>query len=327
MPLKRARSRAAERGDDGAELIEFALVAVVFFALLVGGLFVLIGVIAKGQASSDISTAASFAAEGGCSVGTGPIPNPTCTDGSTPPSTCAAADGNTLSGAGGEATIATICEIEQMIGGTFFDTVPASLQVAIYCPGPGPMPYSENISGLSCGDSQSVWICARAWDSNVYPGVVGPSWISSESEQIVATTAAATTTTGGTTTTTTAPASNLQFETYYPINPSGEPWTNTANMNCGPVYAVTYEDINSDGNSPTSGNPPTDSQSPYPLGATATILGNTGNPPLTLTGHTFEGWCTTDTATDPTVCNGGNSYTPGETIAVSDNVTLYAQWS
>ena len=345
MRLKRGRSCAAGRGDDGAELIEFALVAAVFCALLVGGLFVLVGVIAKGQASSDISTAASFAAQGGCST----TPTTTCIDGSTPPLTCPATVGNSLTGPGGQATVATICEIEQIIGGTFFDTDPASLQVAIYCPGPGPMQYTVGISGLPCAGSQAVWICARAWDSNDYPAVVGPSWISSESEQIVTTTAAATTTTGGTTTTTggtttttggtttttggtttttSAPASNLQFETYYPTNPSsGPPWSNTPNMNCGPLYAVTYEDINSDGTSDNgNGNPPTDSQSPYPFGATATVLGNTGTPPLTLTGYTFAAWCTTDNATDPTGCT-GDSYAPGATFSVSDNVTLYAQWS
>ena len=190
-------------------------------------------------------------------------------------------------------------------GGSFFDTDPASLQVAIYCPGPGPTQSFENISGLPCGGSQAVWICARAWDSNVYPGVVGASWISSESEQIVPTTGAATTTTGGTTTTTTggtttttsAPASSIQFDTYYPTNPSGQPWSNTPDMNCGPTYAVTYEDIDSDGSSPTSGTPPTDSQSPYPFGATATVLDNTGN--LALTGYNFVGWCTTDNVNGP----------------------------
>ncbi len=94
------------------------------------------------------------------------------------------------------------------------------------------------------------------------------------------------------------------------------------------TYTLTYTTTNSDGTPTTGGAAPTFYQSPYPSGATVTVLGNPGN--LTLTGYNFYGWCTTDTdalapAADPTACN-GNSYVAGATFTISGNVTLYAMW-
>ncbi len=93
-----------------------------------------------------------------------------------------------------------------------------------------------------------------------------------------------------------------------------------------PTYSVTYEATDSDGSAPTSGSAPNDVNSPYTSGATVTVLSNTGVPPLALSGYAFEGWCTTDNATNPTACT-GTSYTAGETFGISADTTLYAQWA
>jgi hypothetical protein len=93
-----------------------------------------------------------------------------------------------------------------------------------------------------------------------------------------------------------------------------------------PGYSLTYEAKDSDGSVPT-GTAPNDTNSPYTSGAKVTVLGNTGVPPLALTGYAFEGWCTTDTAGDPTACTGGTSYTAGENFHISADTTLYAQWA
>jgi uncharacterized repeat protein (TIGR02543 family) len=81
------------------------------------------------------------------------------------------------------------------------------------------------------------------------------------------------------------------------------------------TYTVTY-----DGNTNTSGNPPTDGSSPYESGSTITVLGNSGSPALAKTGFTFAGW--------NTQANGsGTSYSQGNTFTISANKTLYAQWT
>ena len=77
-------------------------------------------------------------------------------------------------------------------------------------------------------------------------------------------------------------------------------------------YTVTYN-----GNAHTGGTVPTDS-TPYPSGATVTVLGNNGN--LAKTGNTFAGW--------NTAANGsGASYNAGSTFTIYANTTLYAQWT
>ena len=51
---------------------------------------------------------------------------------------------------------------------------------------------------------------------------------------------------------------------------------------------------------------------------TATILGNTGN--LVKTGYTFAGW--------NTEANGsGTEYKAGSTFTITNDVTLYAEWT
>jgi uncharacterized repeat protein (TIGR02543 family) len=78
------------------------------------------------------------------------------------------------------------------------------------------------------------------------------------------------------------------------------------------IYTVTY-----DANGATSGTAPIDSNS-YSYNATVTVLGNTGN--LAKAGYTFAGW--------NTAANGsGTSYAPGATFQITDNTTLYAQWT
>ena len=79
------------------------------------------------------------------------------------------------------------------------------------------------------------------------------------------------------------------------------------------TYTVTY-----DGNGKTSGDVPTDSNSPYAKDAEVTVLGNTGS--LAKTNYTFTGW--------NTEANGsGTHYDAGDKFDMGTaNVTLYAQW-
>jgi uncharacterized repeat protein (TIGR02543 family) len=80
-----------------------------------------------------------------------------------------------------------------------------------------------------------------------------------------------------------------------------------------PTTSVFY-----DGNGSIGGSVPVDGAA-YALGATVTVLGNTGG--LVRTGYIFAGW--------NTAANGsGVSYSDGATFAMgSGNVTLYAQWA
>ena len=56
----------------------------------------------------------------------------------------------------------------------------------------------------------------------------------------------------------------------------------------------------------------------FPANETATILGNTGN--LVKTGYTFAGW--------NTEANGsGTEYKAGSTFTITNDVTLYAEWT
>ncbi len=80
------------------------------------------------------------------------------------------------------------------------------------------------------------------------------------------------------------------------------------------TYTLTY-----DGNSPDSGTPP--AQQTYTTGSTAiTIQGNSQTPPLAKTGFNFTGWFSNSAGT------GGTSYTPGNTLTLSDTTTIYAKW-
>jgi uncharacterized repeat protein (TIGR02543 family) len=82
-----------------------------------------------------------------------------------------------------------------------------------------------------------------------------------------------------------------------------------------PTYTVTYN-----GNTNTSGNPPTDGSSPYTPSSTVIVLGNTGSPILVKSGFTFAGW---NTAADES----GTSYSQGNTFTIDDNTILYAVWT
>ena len=82
-----------------------------------------------------------------------------------------------------------------------------------------------------------------------------------------------------------------------------------------PIYTVIYN-----GNTNTSGYFPTDKSSPYVVGSTVTVLGNSGSPALAKSGFTFTGW--------NTAANGsGTSYSQGNTFVITANITLYARWT
>jgi hypothetical protein len=90
----------------------------------------------------------------------------------------------------------------------------------------------------------------------------------------------------------------------------------------GPPYKVTYFNFTVN----TSGNTPIDSNS-YAAGATVTVLGNVGVPPLTWTGFTFDGWNTMQTmANNLDGGNGGAFYAPGATFVINSNVYLFGVW-
>jgi len=80
------------------------------------------------------------------------------------------------------------------------------------------------------------------------------------------------------------------------------------------TYTVTYN-----GNTNTSGNVPTDGSSPYVVGSTVTVIGNSGTPVLAKSGFTFAGWNTAANGT-------GISYSQGNTFTINANTVLYAQW-
>lgn len=89
-------------------------------------------------------------------------------------------------------------------------------------------------------------------------------------------------------------------------------WSNETPWLPPATYTITYN-----GNTNTGGNGPTDGSSPYTVGTTVTILGNTGT--LARTGFTFSGW---NTAAD----GSGTQYSPGNTFVISANTILYARW-
>ena len=77
-------------------------------------------------------------------------------------------------------------------------------------------------------------------------------------------------------------------------------------------YGITYN-----ANGADSGSVPKESTL-FPANETATVLGNTGN--LVKTGYTFAGW--------NTEANGsGTEYKAGSTFTITNDVTLYAEWT
>ncbi len=84
------------------------------------------------------------------------------------------------------------------------------------------------------------------------------------------------------------------------------------NDNCE-THTVTYN-----GNGSTGGTAPVDGSSPYGVGSTVTVLGNTGS--LVKTANTFNNW--------NTAANGsGTSYAPAATFSLAADTILYAQWT
>lgn len=83
-----------------------------------------------------------------------------------------------------------------------------------------------------------------------------------------------------------------------------------------PSYNVTYN-----GNGNSGGSIPSDANN-YNNGATVTVLGNSGS--LSLSGYTFDGWCTTQPAAGSSC--GGTSRAASSTFTITANVTLYAVW-
>jgi len=85
--------------------------------------------------------------------------------------------------------------------------------------------------------------------------------------------------------------------------------------NSNPICAsatVTY-----DANRATDGSVPEDNTA-YPIGTTVTVLGNTGD--LAKYGYSFDGWNTADDGS-------GDSYSADDTFIITENTTLYAQWT
>lgn len=114
---------------------------------------------------------------------------------------------------------------------------------------------------------------------------------------------------------------------YYQIiatNGNGTAYGNVVSFVAQNNYTVTYVATTA-ANTTASGSPSVDDQSPYPSGSTPTVLGNLGDPALTLANYTFEGWCLVATNAAPNVC--ATPYLPGSTLpALSANVTLYSLW-
>lgn len=108
-----------------------------------------------------------------------------------------------------------------------------------------------------------------------------------------------------------ATASNATVPEYVP----GDTITLTQSVTLyavwSPMLTITYN-----GNGSTSGSVPADHG--YKSGEPAIVHGNTGN--LVKTGHVFEGW----KSTSGTVT--GITYAPGDTITMTQSITLYANW-
>ena len=108
-------------------------------------------------------------------------------------------------------TLKTICEIEEVLGGSAFGTQGGSLQVAIYCDAPTAV---VGTSGTPCGTAGNVWVCARSYDSNGYPAIIGPSWVTDQQEELI-------------------PAgAQIEYSTFYPAPSSAD--SDATTLSCGP---------------------------------------------------------------------------------------------
>ena len=118
--------------------------------------------------------------------------------------------------------------------------------------------------------------------------------------------------------------SDQQFVTLYETQ--GSTLTLYAQWVPAGTASVTYYAVDADGSTPTAGSAPVDGSSPYTLGSNVIVLDNVGTTPLSLTGYTFGGWCTTDNSSDPATCS-GTVYDPNALIFnIQSNVSLYAFW-
>lgn len=95
-------------------------------------------------------------------------------------------------------------------------------------------------------------------------------------------------------------------------NSAGSATVNVINTDPA-TYTVTYVGNGSDG-----GTVPVDSSSPYDSGSSVIVLDNSGT--LVRSGYGFNGW---NTAADGT----GTAYAAGDSFTITEDVTLYAQWS
>lgn len=254
-------TKRRRKDDRGVVLVEFALVVVVFLFLVIGGLFILLRTVSKGASGAEVNAAANFVALGGCPAFTTTTSSttttlPTCVDQGTPSGTqcmtdalqnglpdysidTAAASTTTTGTLSDPSTMETICEIEQILSQTFVADDPSSLQVAINC-SDAVQDSEAGVSGYPCAGSTAVWVCAREFDTNTYPGIIGQGWVSDATEQLVVpmppavTTTVAPTTTGTATTTTVLTGPQLpplDFDTYFPANT----YNGDAPLTCGPM--------------------------------------------------------------------------------------------
>ncbi len=96
-------------------------------------------------------------------------------------------------------------------------------------------------------------------------------------------------------------------------NPDGQAYrkSNSFTYSSATRYSVTYN-----GNLANGGNVPSDS-TPYAYGGTATV---SGAGTMTRSGYTFAGWDTVAAGT-------GTDYAAADSITMTEDVTLYAQWT
>ena len=184
--------------ERGVIMILFCFAAVIFCALAIGGIFVTSAQLAKTQTTNDVTTGAQLAAAGNLT-----LPQLSSCQTNVPP----------LSDTAGKppdpGTLTTICEIEEVVGGTsVFVTQPGSLQVALYC---NATDAAVGKSGTPCAGATEVWVCARSWDPNGYPAIISPSWISQEQEEPV--------------------TGTLAFSTFYPAKSASDQGATT--LGCG----------------------------------------------------------------------------------------------
>ena len=99
---------------------------------------------------------------------------------------------------------------------------------------------------------------------------------------------------------------------------SGNTFAIDANTVLYAQWAINTHTVTYNGNTNDGGTAPVDGSSPYSVGSTVTVLGNTGS--LTKNAFLFSHW--------NTAANGaGTSYSPGATFSIGANTVLYAQWA